>query len=200
MTVIILYGILGGYFSPTEASMVACLYGLLVGLFIYRELKIRDLPGIMMDTAVTAGSVLVLVGFANLFAWILASEQIPQMIAKWLLGITTNKYLIILLINLLLLFVGMFMETVAALLTLFPTLLAVAIQVGIDPIHFAMIAVLNLILGLTTPPIGVCLFVSSSIGKISVSRVAKANIPFLIVSLGVLLLVSYIPALSTWLQ
>ena len=174
MTVIILYGILGGYFSPTEASMVACLYGLLVGLFIYRELKIRDLPGIMMDTAVTAGSVLVLVGFANLFAWILASEQIPQMIAKWLLGITTNKYLIILLINLLLLFVGMFMETVDALLTLVPTLLAVAIQVGIDPIHFAMIAVLNLILGLTTPPIGVCLFVSSSIRKIS--EIGRAHV------------------------
>ena len=199
MTVIILYGILGGYFSPTEASMVACLYGLLVGLFIYRELKVKALPGIIVDTAVTAGSVLVLVGFANLFAWILASEQIPQMIAKWLLGITTNKYLIILLINLLLLFVGMFMETIAALLTLFPTLLAVALQVGIDPIHFAMIAVLNLILGLTTPPIGVCLFVSSSIGRISVSRVAKANIPFLIASLEVLLLVSYMPALSTWL-
>lgn len=199
MTVIILYGILGGYFSPTEASMVACLYALLVGIFIYRELSIRDLPKILIKTAVTSGSVLVLVGFANLFAWILASEQIPQMIAKWLLAITTNKYLIILLINILLLFVGMFMETIAALLTLFPTLLAVALQVGIDPVHFAMISVLNLILGLTTPPVGVCLFVSASIGKISVSRVAKANIPFLAVSLVVLLMVSYIPALSTWL-
>lgn len=199
MTVIILYGILGGYFSPTEASMVACLYALLVGIFIYRELSVKDLPKILIETAVTSGSVLVLVGFANLFAWILASEQIPQMIAKWMLAITTNKYLIILLINMLFLFVGMFMETIAALLTLFPTLLAVALQVGIDPIHFAMIAVLNLILGLTTPPVGVCLFVSASIGKISVSRVARANIPFLAVSLVVLLMVSYIPALSTWL-
>lgn len=199
MTVIILYGILGGYFSPTEASMVACLYALLVGIFIYRELSVKDLPKILIETAVTSGSVLVLVGFANLFAWILASEQIPQMIAKWMLAITTNKYLIILLINMLFLFVGMFMETIAALLTLFPTLLAVALQVGIDPIHFAMIAVLNLILGLTTPPVGVCLFVSASIGKISVSRVGRANIPFLAVSLVVLLMVSYIPALSTWL-
>lgn len=199
MTVIILYGILGGYFSPTEASMVACLYAFIVGIFIYRDLKARDIPKILSDTAITTSAILILVGLANLFAWILASEQIPQMIAKWMLGVTENKYLIILFINILLLFVGMFMETIAALLTLFPTLLAVAIRVGIDPIHFAMIAVLNLILGLTTPPVGVCLFVSASIGKVSVSRVARANVPFLLVSLVVLLMVSYIPALSTWL-
>lgn len=199
MTVIILYGILGGYFSPTEAAMVACLYAFIVGILIYRDLKIRDVPRILLETAATTSAILILVGFANLFAWILASEQIPQMIAKWMLSLTENKYLIILFINVLLLFVGMFMETIAALLTLFPTLLAVAVKVGIDPIHFAMIAVLNLIIGLTTPPVGVCLFVSSSIGKVSVSRVAKANIPFLAVSLIVLLMVSYIPALSTWL-
>ena len=121
------------------------------------------------------------------------------MVADLLLSITSNKYLIILLINLLLLFVGTFMETIAALLTLFPTLLAVALRVGIDPIHFAMIAVLNLMIGLTTPPVGVCLFVASSIGKVSISRIARAGLPFLAVSIFVLLLVSYIPALSTWL-
>ena len=199
LTVLILWGIVGGVFSPTEASVVASLYALFVGLFIYRDLKFRDLPRILIDTAVTTASIIVLVGVANLFAWILTSEQIPQMVADALLSVTKNKYLILLLINLLLLFVGTFMETIAALLTLFPTLLAVAVQVGIDPIQFAIIAVLNLMIGLTTPPVGVCLFVASTIVKISISKIARANIPFLIVSIIVLMLVSYIPAISLWL-
>lgn len=199
LTVLILWGIVGGVFSPTEASVVASLYALFVGLFIYRDLKVRDLPRILIDTAVTTASIIVLVGVANLFAWILTSEQIPQMVADALLSVTKNKYLILLMINVLLLFVGTFMETIAALLTLFPTLLAVAVQVGIDPIQFAIIAVLNLMIGLTTPPVGVCLFVSSTIGKISISRIARANIPFLLVSIFVLMLVSYIPAISLWL-
>jgi len=148
---------------------------------------------------VTTASIIVLVGLANLFAWIMTSEQIPQMVADALLSVTENKYLILLMINVLLLFVGTFMETIAALLTLFPTLLAVAVQVGVDPIQFAIIAVLNLMIGLTTPPVGVCLFVASSIGKISISKIARANIPFLLVSIVVLLLVSYIPAISLWL-
>lgn len=199
LTVLILWGIVGGVFSPTEASVVASLYALFVGLFVYRDLKVRDLPRILIDTAVTTASIIVLVGVANLFAWILTSEQIPQMVADALLSVTKNKYLILLMINVLLLFVGTFMETIAALLTLFPTLLAVATQVGIDPIQFAIIAVLNLMIGLTTPPVGVCLFVASTIGKISISRIARANIPFLVVSIIVLLLVSYIPAISLWL-
>ncbi len=199
MTVLILWGIVGGVFSPTEASIVASLYAFLVGFFIYRDVKLRDVPKILLDTAVTTASIIVLVGLANLFAWILTSEQIPQMVADALLSVTKNKYLIILMINLLLLFVGTFMETIAALLTLFPTLLAVAVQVGVDPIQFAIIAVLNLMIGLTTPPVGVCLFVASSIGKVSISKIARANIPFLLVSIFVLLLVSYIPAISLWL-
>ncbi len=199
LTVLILWGIVGGVFSPTEASVVASLYALFVGLFIYRDLKVRHLPRILIDTAVTTASIIVLVGVANLFAWILTSEQIPQMVADALLSLTHNKYVILLMINVLLLFVGTFMETIAALLTLFPTLLAVAVQVGIDPVQFAIIAVLNLMIGLTTPPVGVCLFVSSTIGKISISRIARANMPFLIVSIVVLLLVSYIPAISLWL-
>ena len=179
--------------------MVACLYAVVVGMFVYRDLSFRELPGLILEASITTASIIVLVGLANLFAWILTSEQIPQMVADFLLGITKNKFLIILMINLLLLFVGTFMETIAALLTLFPTLLAVALQVGIDPIHFSMIAVLNLMIGLTTPPVGVCLFVASSIGKISISRISRANMPFLAVSIFVLFLVSYIPALSTWL-
>ena len=199
LTVLILYGIIGGLFSPTEAAMVACVYAVVIGMFVYKDLSLRDLPAVILETGITTASIIVLVGLANLFAWILTSERIPQMVADAMLSVTTNKFLIILMINLLLLFVGTFMETIAALLTLFPTLLVVALRVGIDPIHFAMIAVLNLMIGLTTPPVGVCLFVASSIGKVSISRISRAGLPLLAVSIFVLLLVSYIPALSTWL-
>ncbi len=199
MTVVILVGIVGGIFTPTEASIVAVLYAVLVGLFIYRELSLKDIPGIIIETAITTASLMVLVGLANLFGWILTSEQIPQLIAKSMLSFTQNKYVILLLINLLLLFVGTFMETIAALIILFPVLLKVAISVGIDPIQFAIIAVLNLMIGLTTPPVGVCLFVTSGIGRISLGKISWAILPFLAVSLVVLLLVTYIPQISLFL-
>ena len=199
MTILILYGILGGLFTPTEASIMAVIYAIIVGKFVYKELKLRDIPRITVESMKMTASIMILVGFANLFAWILASEQIPQLIANAILSLTTNKYLVILLINILLLFVGMFMETISAIVILFPVLLPVAIKVGIDPIHFGVLSVLNLVIGLTTPPVGVCLFVASSIGKLTIAEGTKAILPFLIVSLIVLLLVSYIPALSLFL-
>ncbi len=199
MTLLILFGIVGGVFTPTEASVVAVLYAVFVGLFIYKELKIHDLPKIVLDSTITTASLMVLVGFANLFGWILISEQIPQAIANSLLSITTNKLILLLLINLLLIFVGTFMETIAALLILFPILLKVAVSVGVDPTQFAVIAVLNLIIGLNTPPVGVCLFVASSIGKVPIGKVSRAGIPFLIVSLIVLLIVTYVPEVSLFL-
>ena len=199
MTFIILYGILGGLFSPTEASIVACLYALLVGIFVYKGITIRNLPKLFITAAITTVGIMVLVGFANCFAWIMMSERVPQMITDLILSITENKILVLLLINILLLVVGAFMETIAALLTLFPTLLLVATSVGVDPIHFGVIVVLNLVIGLTTPPIGVCMFVASSIGKISLSEFTKANFPYLMLNIGVLMAVTYIPALSTWL-
>jgi tripartite ATP-independent transporter DctM subunit len=199
MVVIIFAGILGGWFSPTEASVIACVYALFVGIFIYGDLRVQDVPRILKESAVTSASIITLVAFANVFGWIMASEQIPQLIAKTMLSFTRNKFLIILIINVFLLFVGMFMETIAALMTLFPTLLAVLSQVGVDPIQSAMICVLNLVIGLITPPVGVCLFVASSIGRVSISRIVSANMPYLLICLFVLMLVSYIPALSTWL-
>lgn len=196
MTFIILFGIIGGVFTPTEASIIAVLYAMLVGLFIYRKLNFRKIQVILLDSMKTSASLMVLIGFANLFGWILVTERLPQMISAEILGFTDNKYVVLLLINLLLIFVGTFMETIAALLILFPILLKVAISVGVDPIHFAVIAVLNLIIGLTTPPVGVCLFVASSIGKVSIGKVSKASLPFLAVSLIVLILVTLIPELS----
>lgn len=199
LTVLILYGILGGLFTPTEASIMAVLYAVFVGKFIYKELKFREIPKVIVQSIRMTASIMILVGFANVFAWIMASEQIPQLIANTILSISNNKFVVIMLINLLLLFVGTFMETIAALVILFPVLLPVALSVGMDPIQFGVLAVLNLVIGLTTPPVGVCLFVASSIGRISLVQATKAVIPFLVVSILVLMLVSYIPAISLFL-
>jgi tripartite ATP-independent transporter DctM subunit len=199
MTFLILLGIIGGVFTPTEASVVAVLYAVLVGTLFYRTLTWKSIVAVTTSSAGTTASLMLLVGFANLFGWILISEQIPQSLAEWLLTITQNKFLLLLLINILLIIIGSFMETIAALLIVYPILLNVAVTVGIDPIQFSVIAVLNLIIGLNTPPVGVCLFVASGIGKVSMEKVAKAGLPFLLVSLLILILVSYIPALSLFL-
>ncbi|MGD8112708.1 TRAP transporter large permease [Vibrio sp. TRT 21S02] len=199
LTLLILVGIIGGFFTPTEASVVAAFYALIIGLYVYRGLKWRDVPQVLVATAVTSSSLLILVGLANVFGWILTSERIPQMIADAILSLSENKIVVLLIINLVLLLVGSFMETIAALIILFPTLLGVATSVGVNPVHFGIIAVLNLMIGLSTPPVGVCLFVASSIGNISMEKVAKAIIPFLVCNIIVLLLVTYIPALSLWL-
>ncbi len=199
MTFLILFGIIGGVFTPTEASVVAVLYALMVGAVIYQTLSWKKVAAVMVNSAGTTASLMLLVGFANLFGWILIIEQVPQNMAELLLAITHNKFLLLLLINILLIIVGSFMETIAALLIVYPILLNVAVSVGIDPIQFSVIAVLNLIIGLNTPPVGVCLFVASGIGKVSVDKVAKAGFPFLLVSILVLLLVTYIPELSLFL-
>jgi len=199
MTVLILFGIIGGVFTPTEASIVAVIYAIAIGLWVYKELKIKMIPAILLQSAKTTAALMVLVGFANLFAWIMTVEELPQLIANSMLELTNNKIMLLLLINLLLIFVGAFMETIAALLILFPVLLGVAIEVGVDPIQFAIIMVFNLVIGLTTPPVGVCLFVASSIGGISLEKIAVAGLPYLMVSIFVLLLITYIPEISLWL-
>lgn len=192
LVVIILVGIMGGICTPTEASMIAVLYALVVGLFVYRELPLRKLPKVIMESARMTASILLLIGFANAFAWVLSKEQIPTTVANAMLSVTTNKYVILLFINILLLFVGTFMETNAALAILFPTLLSIATSVGVNPIQFGVMVVLNLVLGLTTPPVGVCLFITASIGKISLGKVAKACLPFLASNILVLILVTYV--------
>jgi C4-dicarboxylate transporter, DctM subunit len=199
MTALIVGGMLSGFATPTETAIVASIYAFVVGVFVYRGLKLSDVPKVLIDSAVSASAILLLVGLANVFGWILVSERIPQMIAETVLSITTNKFLVILLINLVLLFVGMFMETIAALIILFVPLLTLAQGVGIDPIHFATFAVLNLMIGLTTPPVGVCLFICANIGRISLVQITRAIWPFILTNIIVLLLVSYVPFFSTWL-
>jgi C4-dicarboxylate transporter DctM subunit len=199
LTIIILYGIIGGLFTPTEASIVAVIYALVVGIFVYKKLTVRRAMVVFLDSMKTSAALMVLIGFANLFGYILITEQLPQLVSAQILGFTDNPYVVLLLINLLLIFVGTFMETIAALLILFPILLKVALAVGIDPIHFSVIALLNLMIGLTTPPLGVCLFVAAGIGKVSIGAVSRAGFPFLLVSLIVLTLVTLFPDLSLFL-
>ncbi|AIY04169.1 C4-dicarboxylate ABC transporter, permease protein [Planococcus sp. PAMC 21323] len=199
MTFIILYGILGGFFTPTEASIIAVLYAFVIGIFVYKELPIKKIPEIMLSSMTATASIMLLVGFANLFGWIMVREQIPQLVAESILGISTNAIIVILLINLLLLFVGTFMETIAALVILFPVLLPVALTVGMDPIQFGVMMVLNLVIGLVTPPVGVCLFVASQIGKVSIGKTSKELLPFLGVSLAVLMLVAFVPQITLFL-
>ncbi|MBB5701030.1 tripartite ATP-independent transporter DctM subunit [Ochrobactrum daejeonense] len=199
MTALIVGGLLIGITTPTETAVVACLYAAVVGLFVYRELPVNRIPKIIIDSAISSAGILVLVGTANVFGWILVAERIPQTLANAVLSFTDNRFLVILLINILLLFVGMFMETIAALIILFVPLQALAMAVGIAPIHFACFAVLNLMIGLTTPPVGVCLFVASNVARLPLSPVIRAIIPYLVTNLIVLLMVSYMPPLATWL-
>jgi tripartite ATP-independent transporter DctM subunit len=199
MTLIILGGIMGGFFTPTEASMVAVFYAIIIGFFVYKELKLSMLPKIFFESTVTTASLMVLVGFANVFAWILTSEEIPLMVTTAMLDVSRDPMIYIMLVNALLILVGMFMETIAALMILMPILLKPAIELGIDPIQFAIMCVLNLVIGLTTPPVGVCLFVASAIAKVSIGRLTWALLPFIGISIVVLLLVSYVPQVTLWL-
>lgn len=199
MPVILLGGILSGVFTPTEASIVTCVYALVVGVFVYKEIQITDVPWIVWENIRACASIIVLIGLANVFAYILTAERIPQMVANSILSITDNRIVVILLINVVLLFVGMFMESLAAILITFPVLLPVATAVGMEPVHFALMAILNLMLGLTTPPVGMCVCTGAQIGKISAFKAFKATIPFLATSLIVLMLVSFIPQLTLWI-
>lgn len=199
MMALVLFGIVGGFFTPTEAAVIAVLYATVVGLFVYRELSWRHIPKLITDSAISGAAIMVLVGFASVFGWILASERVPQLLTEGIMAISSERWAVMILMNLLLLVVGMFMETIAALIILFPPLLAVATSVGIDPVHFATFAVLNLMIGLSTPPVGVCLFICASIARISIAEITRAVWPFLTSNLVVLALVTAIPGLSLWL-
>lgn len=196
MPLIILGGILTGFFTPTEAGAVAVIYGVFVGFFIYRNLRTKDLWAILAKMAHTTSIVFLILATAAILSWLLAAEQIPQKVATLVLSVTTNKYSILLLINLLLLFVGCFMDQTAAMLILAPVLAPLANQIGVHPLHFGMIMCLNLVIGLTTPPLGACLFSCCSIADITVEDIARSIWPMLLYLLFILMLVTYIPAVS----
>ena len=193
--IIILGGIYGGFFTPTEAAVVAVVYGLFASMILYRELKIKDLAKVVTDSALTTATVLIIVGTANAFGRLLTIEQIPNQIAESLLSISTNPTVIILLITVLLLIVGMFMDTLAAIIILTPILLPIAIQIGYDPVHFGILMVVNLAIGFFTPPVGVNLFVASGISGVSIEALSRAVLPFLVAMLITLLIITFIPQL-----
>jgi len=199
MPIIILGGIYGGVFTPTEAAVIAVVYGFLIGFFVYRELKLKDLKDILTNTVVSTAMIMFIIATASIFGWILASEQIPQVIASAILSISKNPIVIMALINILLLFLGTFMETIAAIIIVVPVLMPIISQIGIDPLHFGLIVVVNLAIGMVTPPLGVCLFVGCSIAGITLEDITKAVWPFLIAMIIDILIITYIPAVSTFL-
>ena len=196
---IIVGGILTGAFTPTEAAVAACAWALFLGLIVYRTLTLRRFLRVSFDTIETTAVVLFVVGAASIFAWILTSNRMPEHFASALLSISDNPIVILLLINLILLIVGCFMETIAAITILVPVLLPVAVHLGIDPVHFGVMMVLNLMIGLLTPPVGMVLYVLARVAKMPFEACVAATAPFLVPLIVVLLAITFIPELTLWL-
>jgi tripartite ATP-independent transporter DctM subunit len=196
---LIVGGILSGAFTPTEAAVAACAWALILGLLVYRTLTLRRFLRVTFDTIETTAVVLFVVGAASIFAWILTANRVPEQFAAAILAVSDSPWVILLLINLILLVVGCFMETIAAITILVPVLLPVAQHLGVDPVHFGVMMVLNLMLGLLTPPVGMVLYVLARVAKVPFERCVAATAPFLIPLALVLLLVTFVPAVSMWL-
>lgn len=197
--VIIIGGITTGFFTPTEAAGIACAYTSLLAVYYYKELKWRDFPGLIYKASLTMGIVALMISAATALGWFFTSQGIPLQIANALMSVTNNKYVILLLINLLLLFVGMWMDLAPAVTLFTPILLPIVTAVGISPLHFGIIMVVNLAIGLFTPPVGVCLFIGCSIAEISIADVIKAFIPFFIGMIFVLVVIVLVPQVCTFL-
>lgn len=199
LVVIIIGGILSGYFTPTEASGIAVVYAFLLSVFVYKSIKIKEIPAILVDTGVMTAVVMLIIGASSILSFVLSFTELPQAISNLLLGISDNKIVILLIINLILLIVGTFMDMAPALLIFTPIFLPIATSLGMDPIQFGVMIVMNLSIGTVTPPVGSVLFVGCSVAKLQVEDVMKKLLPFFGAILVALLFVTFIPALSTWL-
>ncbi|MDD4247405.1 MAG: TRAP transporter large permease, partial [Dysgonamonadaceae bacterium] len=198
MLVIVIGGIVAGFFTATEASAIAVLYSLILA-FIYRQISVKDLPNIILRSIKTTGIVMLLVATSLGLSWIMAYENIPQNVSEGLIALSDNPFVILLLINMILLVVGIFMDMTPAVLIFTPIFLPIVTSMGIDPIHFGIIMVLNLSVGLCTPPVGSVLFIGCSVAGLSIDKVLKPLLPMFIAMVVVLLLVTYIPEISLWL-
>ncbi|MGR3504115.1 TRAP transporter large permease [Pseudaestuariivita sp.] len=196
MPVIILGGIFGGIFTATEAAVVAVFYALFLSVVVYREIGVRDLPRIFASAAVTSSVVMIIVAFAAMFAFALHLLRAPQQLGQLLTTVTENPIYFLLLVNLFLLVVGMFMETFAAIVILAPILSPIAVSYGIDPVHFGMIMIVNLAVGMVTPPVGVNLFIACGIARISMEQLMRPLAVFLMVLLANLMIITYVPSIS----
>lgn len=199
LPLIILGGIRFGWFTPTEAAAVAVVYAILVGIFVYRELTWKKFLFGMADSALIVGLIMLVLAAAQIYSWALTLGLVPQTAAEAIFGITSNPIILLLLINAVLLVAGMFIEANAALIILTPILLPVATSAGIDPVHLGIIIVVNLSVGLLTPPVGIGLMLAAEIGKVSMVRAVKAVVPFLLAGLLFLLLITFVPEISLWL-
>ncbi|MEW6263254.1 MAG: TRAP transporter large permease [Thermodesulfobacteriota bacterium] len=195
MPFIIMGGILSGMFTATEAAAVAVAYAFAVGIFVLRTLKARDLPQIFFRSMVMTSTILMVMACANIFAWILGTQQIPQNVARVMTSWSSDPYVLLLIINIILLITGCFLEGIAALVIMVPILLPVAMKAGLDPLHFGMVVVMNLMIGLITPPLGLCLFVACSVGNVNLTKLIRAAVPFILVEVAALGIVTYWPAI-----
>ena len=188
-----------GRVHPDGSGGGAVIYAFFVGKFIFREITWRDVPQILFQSGITTGAILLIISLANVFAWVIAANQVPVKLSALFLSATSNPYVFLLIVNILLLIVGMFMETGAAIILLAPILAPIAVKLGIHPLHFGFMMVLNLAIGMATPPVGVCLFVSCGITGLSLEKVSAAAMRFVAALLGVLLLVTYVAPISLFL-
>ena len=199
MPVLIMGGILSGMFTPTEAAGVTVLYSAVVGAFYYRKLTFKSLPTVLLNAGLESGMVMLLIAMSEPFAWFVAVDQIPQMLVEWISTVTTSPYMILFLVNIFLILLGIPMETAPALVIVTPVLAPIAAAVGIDPIHMGVVICLNLVLGLITPPVGAVLFAVCGMANMSLDRLSRAIWPPFLVSMLALVIVTYIPWLSTFL-
>jgi tripartite ATP-independent transporter DctM subunit len=197
--VIILGGMTFGWFTPTEAAIAACTWAIILGIFLYKSLNFKQFYKVTMDTIETTAGVLLIVGAASLFGWVLTTTRVTEYAAEALLSYTDNRYVILLLINILLLVVGCFLEPIASISILVPVLMPIITKVGIDPVHFGVVMTLNLMIGLLHPPLGMVLFVLARISKMSIERTTMAILPWLIPLLASLIAITLIPDLTLWL-
>ena len=200
MPVIILGGIYGGVFTPTEASAVAVFYALLVGIVIYREIGIKDLAAVLRRSVISSSVIMFIIANAGLFAFLITRAGVPDAIGHWLEAVLQSPALFLLGVNVALFFIGMFIETSAAIIVLAPILAPVAQHFGVDPVHFGLIMVVNLALGMVTPPFGVNLFAACTVARISLDRIVGSLLPFVLLILGCLLLITYFPSISLGLR
>jgi C4-dicarboxylate transporter DctM subunit len=199
MPVIILGGIYGGFFTPTEAAAVSAVYGILVGVFVYKKIKPKDLYDLMVESAIGSAVVMFIVAAAGLFAWFCTTEGISDMASDLLLSVSGSKYMFLFIVNIILLIAGCFLDATSALYIFTPIMLPVATQLGYDPIALGVVMTMNLAIGMITPPVGVNLYVACGVSKISLGQISKAVVPYLIASLIVLFLITYVPDIILWL-
>jgi tripartite ATP-independent transporter DctM subunit len=200
MPVIILGGIYGGVFTPTEAAVVAVFYALSVGLFVHRELQLRDLVAVLRKSLISSAVIMFIIANAGLFAFIITRAGVPEAIGGWLTEILKSPAWFLLGVNAALFVIGMFIETSAAIIVLAPILVPVARHFGIDPVHFGMVMVVNLALGMITPPFGVNLFAACTVARISLDRIVRPLLPFVLVIIGCLMVITYVPSISLALR